>query len=136
MIFPADALYDTLYLASNYKKLPSGNEVFRIGDEVYLNKSVTVTLKPQVNYPNDTAIGVYRLAGKGYTFLGGSFEGGKVSFSTREFGEFTILKYRVPPTIRVLSADRSGARFKINDTLSGIAGYEASLNGRMAPHEL
>jgi murein DD-endopeptidase MepM/ murein hydrolase activator NlpD len=130
ILFPADALYDTLYLATNYQKLPKGNEIFRIGDRsVPLNKSITVTLKPEVNYPNDTAIGVYRSAGKGYTFLGGSFESGKVSFSTREFGEFTILKDLVAPTIRALNVDRSGARFRINDTLSGIAGYEASLNG-------
>jgi murein DD-endopeptidase MepM/ murein hydrolase activator NlpD len=128
--FPADALYDTLYLATNYLKLDNGSEYFKIGDRgVPLKGSLTVALKTTTNYNISPSLGVYRTAGKGYTFLGGRFEPGKVTFATREFGEFTILQDLIPPTIRALNADRSGARFKINDGLSGIAGYEASLNG-------
>lgn len=130
ILFPGDALYDTLYLATSYYRPDSGNEYFRIGDRgVPLNKSITVTLKTKANYNISPNIGVYRVVGKGFTFLGGSFEAGRVTFATREFGEFTILQDLIPPTIRVLNSDRSGARFRINDALSGIAGYEASLNG-------
>ena len=129
--FPADALYDSMFLTTSYKKLTDGSEVFLLGDRtIPLNKPVKISLIPQVSYTKTEATGIYRLAGKGYSYVSsGEWLNGRINFATREFGEFTILQDLVPPTIKVVNADRAGARFKIRDNLSGISSYEAYING-------
>lgn len=131
VMFPAESLYDTVYLTADYTRLDNGSEIFSIGDRmVPLHKLIRVSLKPMGDYPQTAARGIYRLAGRSYTYLGrGAWGNGKVSFNTREFGEFTILQDSIPPGIRVIYADRRGTRFKINDDLSGIDSFEATLNG-------
>lgn len=130
VFFPEGALYDTLFLAASYG-WETGNEVFRIGDRtVPLNKPVRVTLKPLGNYSKNLTTSVYRKVGKGFAFAGGQWKNGRIEFTTREFGEYTLLQDLAAPTIRVISADRNGVRFKIRDNLSGIASYEANINGQ------
>ena len=74
---------------------------------------------------------VYRDSGKcAYTYLGGRWENGAIHFSTREFGDFTILQDTVPPSIKVVSVNNTAVRFKIKDGLSGISSFEASINGK------
>jgi hypothetical protein len=75
-------------------------------------------------------MGVYRKSGRAYTHLGGGWENGGIHFATREFGEFTILRDTVPPTIKPVSVNSSAARFKIRDNLSGINTFEATINGQ------
>ena len=75
-------------------------------------------------------MGVYRIQGKGYTHLGGKWENGAVHFSTREFGDFTILQDLNPPTIKPVVVNNHVARFKIFDDLSGIYTYRATINGQ------
>ncbi|HYF70023.1 MAG TPA: M23 family metallopeptidase [Ohtaekwangia sp.] len=128
--FPEESLYDTLYLHTDYNQLKSGTEVFTIGTRTTpLNKSVRISLKPQVKYEVSPTLGVYRTIGRSHTYLGGEWINGKVHFYSREFGDFTILEDREDPSIRVINADRIGARFKIKDNLSGIDKFEASING-------
>jgi hypothetical protein len=128
--FPQDALYDTLYLNTDYSSSPTGIEVFTLGERVYpLNKSITVSLKPTKEYPKDKRFDVYRMSGKNFTFLGGEWVNGQLTFSTRELGDFTILSDTIPPTIRPLAVNGQVARFKIRDDLAGIFSFEASING-------
>jgi hypothetical protein len=127
--FPADALYDTLYLNTDYIVSPSGKEFFTIGERVYpLNKSISVSLKPLKEYSKEK-YHVYRSSGKAFTFLGGEWENGLLNFSTRELGDFTILSDTIPPTIRPIAVNSQVARFKIRDDLSGISTFEASIDG-------
>jgi hypothetical protein len=127
--FPENALYDTLYLAESYRTAGQ-EEIFSIGDRtVPLNKSISVTLKPRRNYDPGQGYAVYRIAGKGQSFIGGEFADGKITFKTREFGDFSILQDKVSPTIKALAVDRNTARFKIRDNLSGIDRFEATING-------
>jgi len=131
--FPAQALYDTLYLNASSAIQPNGGEVFSIGDRtVPLHKSITVAIRPQQQYPNWTKnLGIYRVAGRSFAYVDkGEVVNGRILFNTRDFGDFTILSDIVPPTIRVVNADQAGARFKIRDELSGIASFEASINGQ------
>lgn len=128
--FPEKSLYDTLYLHTDYNQLPNGTEMFLIGSRsVPIGKAISISLKTQVKY-DESKVAVYRTAGRGYSYIGGEWVNGKMNFSTREFGEFTILQDAVPPTIKVIAADRVGARFKIRDDLSGIRKFEATLNGQ------
>jgi hypothetical protein len=129
--FSQDALYDTLYLHTDYNLTTAGGEVYTIGTRTFpLNKSVMVSLKPKMNYPNSPDIGVYRVSGKSHVYLGGEWSNDRINFHTREFGDFMVVKDSIPPIITPVYVNSSSARFKIKDYLSGISDYEATINGQ------
>lgn len=129
--FPLLSLYDTLYFGAAHKVLADKSELFIIGDRTNpLKKSINVELKPSQPYTWNPTMAVYRQVGKGYSYVGGTLVNGWIQFNTREFGNFTILRDQLPPTIKVLNADRSAVRFKIRDDLSGISKFEATVNGQ------
>jgi len=127
--FPKGALYDTLFLTASRQKR-EGNEVFTLASKlVPLQRSITVRLKPSGDYSSDRKAGVYYADG-GYDFVESSWENGKMTFRTRDLGEFIILRDTVPPTISRLSTTSNGARFRVRDDLSGINYIEANMNGK------
>jgi Peptidase family M23 len=128
---PKGSLFDTLYLNANHQVRADSSEVFTVGNPFMpLNRSITVSLKPVAKYSADKRIGVYRIIGKGYSYEGGKWLNGSISFTTREFGNFAILEDNLPPTIQVIYINNQAARFKIKDALSGINSFEATLNGK------
>jgi hypothetical protein len=128
--FPDKALYDTMFLAMKHDTTDR-TEAFRIGSRlVPLHKSVNITLKPTYAYSITRDLGVYRKDGNGYSFLASNWQNGNVNFYTRSFGEFTFRRDTVPPTITRLSVTNSSARLKIRDNLSGIAYFEANIDGQ------
>lgn len=129
--FPMNAIYDTLYLNTDYSRDKAGNEIFTLGSRtVPLHKSIGVSLKPQNVYPTQKDASVYRSVGKTYSYVGGEWINGRIHFSTREFGDFTILKDFIPPSITPVVVNNREARFKIKDDLSGISAVEATVNGQ------
>ena len=127
--FPAASLYDTLYLQTDYRIADDGSEIFRIGSPLIpLNQSIQVTFRParKINWKAST--GVYLIGAKGYSYVGGKWENGAVRFRTRDFGEFTILEDNTPPTIRPVVVNDHVARFKIDDDMSGISSFRATIN--------
>ncbi|QOI97999.1 MAG: M23 family metallopeptidase [Flammeovirgaceae bacterium] len=129
--FPARASYDTLYFSTSYLATNDSLELFTIGDpNVPLRQSIKVTLKPNRSYTTPEKTSVYRKNGKGYLFEGGTWTYGKIQFTTRDFGTFTLLTDSIPPAITPLQVNRYGTRFKIRDNLSGIASIEATLGGQ------
>lgn len=129
--FPQNAVYDTVYLNTDYKIFPDSLEVFTLGSPfIPLNRTIKVTIRPSRKTTWNNAMGVYRIAGKGYAYQGGNWENGAVHFSTREFGDFTILQDLTPPTIRPVIVNNYVSRFKIHDELSGISSYRATINGQ------
>ena len=128
--FPSSALYDTLYLATNYRTESNGTEIFSIGNRtIPLNNSLNVSLQPKVEYLKNKNPAVYRVSGKSYTYLGGTWSNGRINFTTRELGDFTVLYDVTPPAIKPVYIDSMSVSFKIRDDLSGIASYEAYING-------
>jgi len=128
--FSQDALYDTIYLNTNYKLTPGGFEIYTIGNKALpLNKIISVSLKPRTSYPKQQNMAVYRVNGKGNTYLGGEWVNDRINFYTREFGDFMVLQDSIAPTIKAVFVNSSSARFKIKDNLSGISLYEATVNG-------
>lgn len=128
--FPQQALYDTLFLASTYTVASDSSEYFSIGDRtVPLNKSIRVSFRPRNVKSWDSLTAVYRVAGKGYSYVGGELVNGWINFNTREFGQFTILKDKAAPSIKMITANNSAVRFRIRDELSGIKTFEATING-------
>ncbi|MEJ7645862.1 MAG: M23 family metallopeptidase [Chryseolinea sp.] len=129
--FPMNAIYDTLYLHTEYKRDSRGHEIFTIGSRtVPLHKSVNVSLKPLGKYSRNPDMSVYRVSGKSYSYVGGEWINERFNFSTREFGDFTILKDSIAPKITPLVVTAQTARFKIKDELSGIAMFEGTLDGK------
>ncbi len=128
--FPSSALFDTLYLNVSHHT-EDGRESFVIGNRVTpLHKSVHITLKPQLPQVPARNLAVYRREGGAYHYVGGEWSNGKVKFNAQDLGEFTFLTDTIAPSINRIRVDRNGARFRIRDGLSGIAYYEASLNGQ------
>ena len=130
--FPLNAIYDTLYLNTDYQQDSNGGEIFTIGSRnVPLHKSISVSLKPSKSYPRPRQkdVGVYRTAGRSYAYLPSEWANGRVNFNTREFGDFTILRDSIAPSVLPLQVNNMTARFKIRDDLSGILSYEATING-------
>ncbi len=129
--FPVNSAYDTVYMNADHQVFPDSSEIFTLGSpDVPLNKTIKVTFRPLKKINWDKSMAVYRIQGKGYSHLGGKWENGAVHFSTREFGDFTILQDLTPPTIRPVVVNNHVARFKINDDLAGIYSYRATINGQ------
>lgn len=128
--FASNAVYDTVYLNTDHQAFPDSSEIFTLGSPfVPLNRSINVTIRPSKKITWDNTMGIYRVEDKGYTYLGGKWQTGAVHFSTREFGDFTILQDLTPPTIQPVIVNNYVARFKIRDELSGISHYRATLDG-------
>ncbi|MBS1543112.1 MAG: hypothetical protein JST14_05730 [Bacteroidetes bacterium] len=130
VVFPEQALYDTLYLNVAHKK-DGDKEYFIIGDRtIPLHRSIRVTLRPEEDQQAKGRKAVYRKEGYGYSYLGGEWDGAKVTFESSELGTFTFLADSLGPSISRIRLDRNSARFRIRDNLSGIAYYEANINGQ------
>ena len=129
VFFPDSALFDTLYFSVK-RNDPKDVDGIILGDRlVPLMRDIKVDWNPLLPY-NSEKYSVYRAeGGSRYTYLGAKWENGKVSFSTREFGEFAILPDTVPPSILPIVCNQTYARFKISDDLSGIYSFEATVDG-------
>jgi hypothetical protein len=129
--FPRNALFDTLYFNAVHRLTPDSAEIFTIGNPfVPLNRNISITLRPILNYSTAKNVAIYRLVGRNYSYEGGKWNNGTFNFTTREFGHFTILTDTIPPTIRFIYANNQAVRFKIDDRLSGIESFEATINGK------
>ncbi|MCW5911308.1 MAG: M23 family metallopeptidase [Cyclobacteriaceae bacterium] len=128
--FPKQSLYDTAYLEIAYDTLDQ-QEIFTIGNRtIPLYKNISVTLKPKLNYFQSRDLGLYRKAGRGFVYVPSEWKNNRLKFSTRDFGQFTLLRDSVPPAITKIAVTPAAARFKIKDNLSGISYFEANINGQ------
>lgn len=129
--FPANASYDTLYLAHNHTVTPT-SEIFTIGTSLIpLDKSIHVSLKTQREYPKEKGYSVYRITGpSSFSFINSEWINGRIQFSTRELGNFTLLRDSIPPTIKPVSINSGNVSFRISDKLSGISAFKATINGQ------
>lgn len=131
VLLPKGSLFDTLYFNASHQVRADSLEVFTIGSPfVPLNRNISISLKPKSTYATDKSVSVYRIVGKGFSYEGGRWLNGSFNFTTREFGNFTILRDLIPPTIQVIYVNNQAARFRIKDALSGINSFEATINGQ------
>lgn len=127
--FPVHSLYDTLYMNVAYDTL-NQQEIFTLGDRtIPLHKNISVTLKPKMSYFQSRDLGLYRKEGRGFVFVNSEWKNNRLRFSTRDFGQFTLMRDTIPPTITKISLSSAAARFKIRDNLSGISYFEANISG-------
>ena len=130
--FPKKALFDTLYLTSDYRLNPDSTmEFFDIGPKrVPLRKYATFTLKPKLTYKDKMRYKAYLVRGKNYySYQGGNWGKGSFTVRTRDFGTYTLLKDSIPPTINPVRISTSQIRMKIDDKLSGIKSFRLTIDG-------
>lgn len=128
--FSRRSLFDTLYLAfeKTFDSLKN-QEVFAFKNAKQpLRSNVEVSLNPEKNYNTDKAR-VYSIFGNRYNFMGGEWNDKQITFSTRDLVSYTILEDSIPPTITAKMVTSDDLKFRINDELSGIKSYQATLNG-------
>ncbi|MCU0358429.1 MAG: M23 family metallopeptidase, partial [Cyclobacteriaceae bacterium] len=116
--FPERALLDTLYLTAEHLVKTDSQEVFSLGPVTAFGQSIEVTLKPVRSYTTDSKTAVYRKRGRSYSFEGGDWTSGRITFYPRELGDFVILRDTIPPGITRIYANNQAVRFKISDNLS------------------
>lgn len=127
--FPPNSLYDTLFLTLA-DKMKNSKEIFSIGRSTDpLFSPIDVTLKPQEKVTPSPKLAVYHIEGRSFEYIGGQWQNGAVRFQASEFGDFIFLTDSIAPMIHRLQCNASSVRFRIGDNLSGIARYEATVNG-------
>ncbi len=118
-----DALYDTLYLKTNIvgNKLSINNEKIPLKDFINVSWAAPagmVSPKTNVYYVND-----------GRKFLNGNWIGNKISFKTKELGDFALITDNSPPNIQPINISNDQLVFSIRDDISGISGFNCYING-------
>ncbi|ADR20978.1 hypothetical protein MATR_13940 [Marivirga tractuosa] len=127
--FSAYSLFDTLYLETDYAiKTNDSLEVFSLGPFTSpLKSSMEIELAPIPNRYNPEKSHVYKADDTGnFSFEGGEWQDGKITFSTRELADYTVLTDSIAPLIKEHTKKYS---YIIEDELSGIKSFEAKLNG-------
>lgn len=127
--FPIQSLFDTLFLQTE-KKILNGREIYTIGNpQIPLHESIQITLKPDDRNLERKKMAVYHMEGRAYEYIGGTWTDSKIKFDAPELGDFVLLKDSLPPSINRIYCNRSTARFRIGDNLSGIGSFEATVDG-------
>lgn len=137
---PAGAIYDTL--AFHYHESSAPDRYFSSMHSVHrkskaIHKSCKISILPHTIPPEfkDKAI-IVRVEDEEASYAGGEWEGEFLTTSIRTFGDYTVDIDTVPPTIKPLNikdgknvASQSNIKIKIDDELTGIGSFKATLNG-------
>ncbi|MGW8123217.1 M23 family metallopeptidase [Roseivirga echinicomitans] len=131
--FGKNTLFDTLYLKARHYIDESKNiEILQIGDEVSALKGIVeVELVPLLTYDSLKQFQVYALSNSGNaSYIGGTWYDGKIRFAISSLGNFTLKSDVTPPTINQRVSSNGIVYFNIDDDLSGIKEYEATIDGK------
>jgi hypothetical protein len=130
LFFKKKSLFDTLYLQFE-KSFDSSRqlEIFKFPHaDIPLNSSVEITLKPNCIYPDSTT-SVYAVYNRSLNYVGGEWSNGEISFKTTDLVTFTLAQDTIPPTISATIINKDQLYFKIDDEMSGIKEYRATIDG-------
>jgi Membrane proteins related to metalloendopeptidases len=127
--FQKESLYDTLFLSIQYKKDSLMKRISIGNPMVPLFQPIQVTLKSMDANAVNKQTGLYRSESGRLSFLNAEWVNNQLRFSTRDFGEFMLLRDTTPPSITRVRCNSIIAQFRIRDNLSGISYFEASVEG-------
>ncbi|MEQ8906144.1 M23 family metallopeptidase [Ekhidna sp.] len=124
------SLFDTLYLAFEKQIDSTKNlELFEFKNPTQpVRSNIDITLRPEQSYNQEKAQ-VYSVFGSRYNYMGGEWQASDITFSTRDLVTYTILEDTIPPTIDLKMANSDQLKFRIDDDLSGIKSFKATING-------
>ncbi len=127
-----NSVFDTLYI--QYDKSYDGNssgDIFsfrNILDPIRLH--LNLTLKPQYTHTNLSKTHVYGIIGNKLHYQGGEWnEKNEITFKTKDLMSYTLAIDTIPPILEPQVINYYQAKIQIEDTLSGIKTYRASING-------
>lgn len=121
------ALYDTLYLTAT--PAPSGGVQFGpVG--VPFREALRISLTPAL--PDSLRPRSAAYANDGYVerYVGGTWQGNTLTFSSGELSTFLVKPDTTAPTIRLVQKNEIGFRFEIGDDWSGIRTFRATVDSR------
>ncbi len=119
--FSKSSLFDTLYF--EFLK----DESYKFKNSHPIKNNIVVTLKTKkANDQNKTHI--YAINDDDISFVGGKWDENEISFSTNSLLNYKILKDTIKPEIQPITINQNIISFKIDDKMSGINSYEASIN--------
>ncbi|MFC7357361.1 M23 family metallopeptidase [Jejudonia soesokkakensis] len=132
---PSDALYEDTYLDIEV----NGDTLHFHKDVIPIHKNITITVDAS-NYASEDMDHLYlgRLNYRGDPYYNTTYrKGDKLSARTRTFGSYVLVSDTTPPTIRPVNFDdnkwisnNETLKVKIEDDLSGISSYRATVNGK------
>jgi len=132
---PSNSLYENTYL--NIKV--NGDTLHLHKDEIPIHKNITITADASNYDPSDISkLFIGRLNYKGEPYYNSTTrKGSKLSTSTRTFGSYTLVIDLNPPAIEPVNfsegqwiSKNKTLKLKIEDDLSGISSYRATINGK------
>lgn len=143
IVIPKNALYDTLFFKFDIDTvLKNGNytpfyNIHEPGVALHRPYDLKIAV-PVVDSALATKLVVAKKTKNGYATYGGQLNNGFIDARPREFGSFTVIADTVSPTIEPLRAlrDRTNLKgidtlfFKVDDNLTGIVDYRATINGQ------
>lgn len=132
---PENTLYSNTYLDFN----ASNDTLYLHEDREPLHKNITLSFDlngAAIKEADKYFIGRLPDWGKPRHYKT-EYKNKKLSIKTRDFGTYTLIKDTTPPSIRPLNftekkwiSSNETLRIKIEDDLSGIASYRATINGK------
>ncbi|MFT5437659.1 MAG: hypothetical protein ACI840_002315 [Ulvibacter sp.] len=131
---PANSLYEDTYLDIKV----SGDTLMLHSDIIPIHKNITVSVDAS-NYANEDTAKLFlgRLNYKGEPYYNTTYrKGSKLSTRTRTFGSYILASDTTAPTIKASNfkpdtwiSKNKTLQLKVEDHLSGISSYRATLNG-------
>ena len=132
---PANALYEDTYL----EIVAKGDTLIFHEDNIPIHKNISITVDAS-NYMKEDLDKLYlgRLNYKGEPYYNTTYrKGDKLTAKTRTFGSFTLVADETPPSIKPVNfsdgkwiSNNKTLKVKIEDDLSGIGSYRATINGK------
>lgn len=132
---PANSLYEDTYLDIKVQ----GDTLHLHEDIIPIHRNITITADA-ANYNNEDIDKLYlgRLNYKGDPYYNTTRrKGDKLTARTRTFGSYVLVADTTPPTVKAVNfsdgkwiSNNSTLKIKIEDDLSGISTYRATVNGK------
>jgi hypothetical protein len=123
--FSESSLFDTLYV---YGKQSGATLSINQGG-VALKNFVTISWLHDPMPLKQAQSHIYRKVNGQYRFVGGKWSTDRITFQTRELGDFEVRTDTVGPNIRLLEKSKRQIRAYISDATSGIDSYKADVDG-------
>ena len=129
--FDEQTILDDLFLRIKHRGTLTNPELEINNPSEFLWNSMDITWDVDGFTGDKNSYYVYQQNRNGSkSFIGGTWEGNKIRFKTRNFGTFVLAQDDVKPTVSPVRVNSSELRFIIKDANSGIRDFEAKVNGK------